>query len=265
MIDTHAHLDDEAFKGDLDTVLDRCRSVGVELIINNCASPESLDIVPVLAGRYDMIYVAAGIHPEYADSVTDADIQKVRDLCASSEKKILSVGEIGFDNHYDEGTHEEIGKNHLAQEELFLKQIEIAKEFKLPIEVHSRDACADTFEIIKRTGIADIGCDMHCYGYSKDAAKRYLELGCYLGIGGVSTFKNGRKLKETIEYAPLESLLLETDSPYLSPEPFRGKRNAPYQLMYVVKAIADIKKISEETVIEATTENAKRLFKRLAV
>ena len=270
MIDTHAHLDDQAFDTDREEVISSCLSAGVTQIINAASSPESLDQVLALANEYDCIYAAVGLHPEYAGFVTKAKNSSLSEATTqagdrlfriitqlSDNQKVVAIGEIGLDYHYEDGPAHDI------QQELFLAQIEIARLAGLPIEVHSRDACQDTLRILRETDAGALGCDMHCYGYSVESAREYLELGCYLGIGGVSTFSNARKLKEVIAYAPLDRLLLETDCPYLAPVPNRGKRNAPFMLPYVVDAIAEIKEISPERVIEETTANAKHLFSGL--
>ena len=282
MIDTHAHLDDKAFDTDREEVLAQCVSAGVTQIIDAASSPESLDQVLDLAEEHACIYAAVGIHPEYAgfiskaketcETYTQTHAEGVSLSLATEQaknrlfhivshladnKKIVAIGEIGLDYHYEDGPAHDI------QQELFIAQIEIARLSGLPIEVHSRDACRDTLRILRETDAGARGCDMHCYSYSVESAREYLELGCYLGIGGVSTFSNARKLKEVIAYTPLDRLLLETDCPYLAPVPYRGKRNAPFMLPHVVNAIAEIKGISPERVIEETTANARRLFPRL--
>ena len=279
MIDTHAHYDDTRYAKDLPAVLEECRNAGVSHIVNAATDEKSFDRVLALTKEYDMVYTAIGIHPERAMEYSPATADRIR--ARAKEEKVVAIGEVGLDYHYDtpepDASEEEkalaASWDHKGapvnwpprniQEEVFRAQIALAKECKLPLVVHSRDAAEDTLKIIREENAAECGLDMHCYGYSKESAREYLNLGCYLGIGGVSTFKNGRKLKEVLEYAPLDRLLLETDAPYLTPEPYRGKRNASFYLPYVVQAIADIKGIAKEAVLEQTTKNARQLFAKL--
>ncbi|MBR0090325.1 MAG: TatD family hydrolase [Lachnospiraceae bacterium] len=219
-----------------------------------------------------------------ADTSSTAGASSEKDPAHPQENlpgKVVAIGEIGLDYHYDTPAPDAAGEvreraaqwDHgsdpvnwpprSVQKELFRRQIAMAKELRLPVVVHSRDAAEDTLAIIRETGAGESGCDMHCFGYSKEMAREFLNAGCFLGIGGVSTFKNGKKLKEVIAYAPLDRLLLETDAPYLAPEPFRGKRNESAYLTRVVRAIAEIKGIDEEKVIAQTTKNALRLFDML--
>lgn len=297
IIDTHAHYDDEMFAKDLDAVLSESREAGVRYIVNAATDFASLDKVLALTARYDMVYTALGLHPEHAMEACNrtgkaaesdgmakeetAEILSRRITPMVAKEKVVAVGEIGLDYHYetpppdaaeeekelaaawDHGSDPVNWPPRSVQQEVFRAQIALAKACGLPVVVHSRDAAADTLQILRETNAGDTGCDMHCFGYSKESAREFLNLGCYLGIGGVSTFKNGRKLKEVLEYAPLERLLLETDAPYLTPEPYRGKRNASFYLPYVVEAIAACKGISAEAVMEQTTKNARTLFQRL--
>ncbi|MBR5970323.1 MAG: TatD family hydrolase [Lachnospiraceae bacterium] len=281
MIDTHAHYDDTAFEADLSEVFARAAEAGVTRIVNAASDAASLARIAALLPRHEMLYTAAGLHPENAadleGAALDAHLDTIRAF-ATDENKVLAIGEIGLDYHYgtpapdapeevqekakrwDHGEDPVNWPPRSVQKELFRRQIAMAQALHLPVVVHSRDAAQDTLDIIRETKAGESGCDMHCFGYSKESAREFLDAGCYLGIGGVSTFKNGKKLKEVIAYAPLDRLLLETDAPYLAPEPFRGKRNESAYLAYVVKAVAQIKGLSEETVIAQTTENAKRLF-----
>ncbi|MBR0165084.1 MAG: TatD family hydrolase [Lachnospiraceae bacterium] len=283
MIDTHAHYDDNAFEGDRSAVLETAKKAGVTHIINAASDAVSLDRIEELLLRYDFLYAAAGLHPENAADLTEDALKEhlARIRSFAEGRKVVAIGEIGLDYHYDtpapdappdvkeRALHWDHGEDAVnwpprsVQKDVFLKQIAMAKELGLPVVVHSRDAAEDTLAVIRETGAGENGCDMHCFGYSKEMAGKFLSAGCYLGIGGVATFKNGKKLKEVIAYAPLDRLLLETDAPYLAPEPFRGKRNESAYLTRVVRAIADIKGLPGETVITKTTENARRLFSRL--
>src|SRR5699024_9696645 len=168
-------------------------------------------------------------------------------------EKILAVGEIGLDYYWDK-------ENHETQIYWMERQLDVAREEKLPVIIHSRDAARDTLETMKRKRAGEIGGVLHCFSYGKEMAREYLDMGFYLGIRGVVTFKNGKKLKEVVEYAPLERLLLETDSPYLAPVPNRGKRNSSLNLPYVAEEIARIKQVDMETVVRVTEENARKLF-----
>lgn len=251
IFETHAHYDDDAFDEDRDSLLLSMKDAGIGEIINVCASPESLKTTKALMEKYDFVYGAAGIHPSDARGLNDDFIEEVRAL--SRHKKCLAVGEIGLDYYWDKDNKDE-------QKKWFGRQIELAKEEKLPVIIHSRDAAADTLSCMKDFGAKDAGGVVHCFSYEKEMAREFMNLGFYLGIGGVVTFKNSRKLKETAAYMPLDRILLETDSPYLAPVPYRGKRNCSLYLPYVVKEIAALKGVSEEEVIETTRANALRLF-----
>jgi TatD DNase family protein len=172
---------------------------------------------------------------------------------AIDKAKIVAIGEIGLDYYWDEPERE-------IQKQWFVRQLELAKEVKMPVIIHSREASQDTLDILRAEKVAELGGVMHCFSYTKETARECLDMNLYLGIGGVVTFKNARKLKEVVEHAPLECILIETDCPYLAPEPYRGKRNSSEYLKYIVEAIAEIKGISYEEVEAKTTENAKLLF-----
>ena len=251
IIDTHTHYDDAIYREDLDAVLSEIAAAGVGAVINAASSKESNFIIRDLASRYPLCYASVGIHPSECYDLTEEDFASLLPLL--DEDKMLFVGEIGLDYHYPD-TQKEV------QKKWFMRQIELAAERKLPVEIHSRDAAKDTLDYVKEAARLGVTGDIHCYSYGIDMAREFLNLGYYLGIGGVSTFKNSKKLKEVIAYAPLDRLLLETDAPYLAPEPYRGKRNSSAYLPYVVTAVSEIKNLAEEAVIEATTENARRLF-----
>lgn len=195
-----------------------------------------------------------GVHPDDADKMTQETLEEIRRL--SRMEKIVAIGEIGLDYYW----HKEEAE-HQMQQKMFRAQMDIAREEKLPFMIHSRDAAEDTLNIV-REYMADgmYGGIIHCFSYGKEIAGEYLRMGLYLGIGGVLTFKNARKLKEVAEMAPLEQIVLETDCPYMSPEPFRGKRNSSLNLIYVARALAEIKGISPEEVIAVTETNGKRLL-----
>ena len=254
IFETHAHYDDEAFEADQEEILNSMQECGIGRIVNACASIESLKDTELLMEKYPFVYGAFGIHPDDADKMTQETLDEIRKLCQLP--KAVAVGEIGLDYywHKEEAEHE-------LQKKMFRAQMEIAREQKMPFMIHSREAAKDTLDIVKdyvRGGM--YGGIIHCFSYSKEIAAQYLKMGLYLGIGGVVTFKNARKLKEVVEYAPLSQIVLETDCPYMSPEPNRGKRNSSLNLPYVAQAIADLKGITAEKVIQVTRQNALELL-----
>lgn len=251
IFETHAHYDDEAFDSDRDELLLSMPENGIGHIINVSASLKSLGSTEQLMERYPFVYGAVGLHPEEVGDMNEEVISRMKELCRL--EKTVAVGEIGLDYHWE-------SENREVQIYWFRRQMELAREEKLPLIIHSREAAADTLQTMRECRAGEIGGVLHCFSYTKEMAREYLNLGMYLGIGGVLTFKNGRKLREVVEYAPLERLLLETDSPYLAPEPYRGKRNSSLKLPLVVQKIAEIKGISCEEVIEQTEKNAYRLF-----
>ncbi|MCH1981640.1 TatD family hydrolase [Ruminococcus sp. OA3] len=254
IFESHAHYDDEAFDADREELLGMMRDHGVEYIVNASASVRGLYATVKLMEQYPFIYGAVGLHPDEVGDMTDELMEEIRMLCRHG--KTAAVGEIGLDYYWDKEKHE-------LQKKWFEAQMELAREEKLPLIVHSREASADTLDMVKALRGGEIGGVIHCFSYSKETAREYLDMGLYLGIGGVITFKNAKKLKEVVEYAPLSSLLLETDCPYLAPVPYRGKRNHSLYLTYVAQAIARLKGISYEEVVSVTSENAKQLFTRV--
>ncbi len=251
IFETHAHYDDEAFDEDRDSIIDSLLQAGVGTVVNVGASIGSSSTTLKLAGKYSFIYAAVGVHPSETGELNEDNFAWLKE--AVRMPKVVAVGEIGLDYYWDTPEHG-------IQKKWFERQMELAKEVKLPAIIHSRDAAQDTFEMIKAAGLRETGGVIHCFSYGKDMAKNYLDMGFYLGIGGVVTFKNAKKLKEVVEYAPLEAILLETDSPYLAPEPNRGQRNSSHNLIYVAREIAALKGIDYEDVIAATEENARKLY-----
>lgn len=252
IFDTHAHYDDERFDEDRDALLRSMKDAGIGNIVNigaNMASSKrSLD----LAAEYDFMYAAVGVHPSDCAELDDEKIEQLKAM--SSFPKCVAIGEIGLDYYWPEPEHE-------LQKKWFKRQIALAREVELPIIVHSRDAAADTVDILKSENAGELGGVVHCFSYSKEIAEECVRMGFYIGIGGVLTFKNGRKMKEVAEVIPIEKIILETDCPYLAPEPFRGKRNSSLYLPYVVSAMAQIKGISEEEVISITEANAREMYR----
>ena len=254
IIDTHAHYDDEAFNPDRDALLNSMAENGIEKVVNVCASISELYRTVELMEKYPFVYGAVGVHPDDAPQMTQDTLDEIRRL--SRMDKMVAIGEIGLDYYWHKEEQE-----HEVQKKMFAAQMDIAREEKLPFMIHSRDAAEDTLEIVKSYMQGSMyGGIIHCFSYSKEIAAQYLKMGLYLGIGGVVTFKNARKLKEVVEYAPLSQIVLETDCPYMSPEPNRGKRNSSLNLPYVAQAIADLKGITAEKVIQVTRQNAMELL-----
>lgn len=251
IFDTHAHYDDDAYKEDLDDVIQKNKDAGIEKIVNVAASLRSCVTTTELTKKYPHIYGAIGIHPSDTGELVDEDIKLLEQYC--DNEKIVAVGEIGLDYYWDEPERE-------IQKKWFDMQLDLARKVKLPVIIHSRDAAADTLDIMKAKKSEDIGGVIHCFSYGTEMAREYLNMGFYLGIGGVVTFKNGRKLKEVVEYAPIESLVTETDSPYLAPVPYRGKRNTSANIPLVIEEIASIKSMNPVDVEDILWNNALRLY-----
>lgn len=252
IFDTHAHYDDEAFQEDRETLLMSLREHGIEAVVNVGASIQTTKNTLELIKKYPFMYGVVGVHPNETAELNEDLINWLRQ--ASFEEKVVAIGEIGLDYYWNEPEPQ-------IQKHWFVRQLDLARERKLPIVVHSRDAAKDTLDIIKAEKAYELGGVIHCFSYSVEMAREYLNLGFYLGIGGVVTFNNAKKLKEVVAYMPIEQMVLETDCPYLSPVPNRGKRNSSLNLPYVVKAISELKGIPEETVIEITRSNARRLYR----
>ena len=251
IIDSHAHYDDAEFDNDRDALLTSLYDGGIEKVINVGASIAGSRASIALSEKYPFIYAAIGVHPSEVGELDETKLQWLRE--SSSHEKVVAIGEIGLDYHYDE-------TDKALQKKWFLMQLQLAREVKKPVIIHSRDAALDTITLMKEADAQEIPGVVHCYSYSKESASDYLELGYYFGIGGVLTFTNAKKLKEAVSYIPIDRILLETDCPYLAPAPNRGKRNSSLNIPYVVTELAGIKGISEDEVIRITTENTKRLF-----
>lgn len=260
IFDTHAHYDDDAFDEDRRELLLSMKENGIGTIVNVGASIESCRTTLALSAEYPFIYAALGVHPAETEELNDELLMWLENTCIRHSVKnggrIVAVGEIGLDYYWND----EDEPDRKIQKKWFERQIEMAKKVKLPVIIHSREAAKDTYDIMKALNAGKNGGIVHCYSYSKELAKDFLNIGFMFGIGGVLTFKNARKLKEVVEYLPMESILLETDCPYLAPVPSRGKRNSSLNLPYVVQAISEIKGIDIRKVIEITENNAKKLF-----
>ena len=251
--ETHAHYDDRDYDEDRQKVLEAVCAAGVGRIVNVAASMRSCITTLELSRQYADIYAAVGVHPSETGELTDEDMILLESYCKMD--KVLAVGEIGLDYYWDEPERD-------VQKKWFIRQLELARKVKLPVIIHSRDAAADTLDIMKNQHAEDIGGVIHCFSYETEMAREYLNMGYYLGVGGVVTFKNGRKLKEVVEYAPIDRIVLETDSPYLSPVPYRGKRNSSANIPLIIEEIAALKGMTAEAVEEITWQNALRLYRQ---
>ena len=252
IFETHAHYDDERFAEDRRELLTQLPSLGIRKVINVASTIPSIEECIELAQSYNHVYAAVGVHPSELEGMSEDVIEKMRKLAAW--EKTVAIGEIGLDYYWDASDHE-------TQKKWFLRQLELAKELDKPVIIHSREAAQDTLDMIRQAGGPDFNMVIHCFSYSTEIAREYLNMGYYLGIGGVVTYKNGRKLKEVVSYMPLDRILLETDAPYLSPVPFRGKRNSSEKIHYVAEEIARLKNVSQEEVLEAAWNNACRFYR----
>lgn len=252
IFDTHAHYDDEAFDEDREALLNRMQAGGIGRIVNIGANMRTSEMTVELTKQYDFIYGAVGVHPNDVGEMKEEDLQR---LCQwAGLERIVAIGEIGLDYHYDE-------PERAIQFQWFEAQMELAKQVQLPIVVHSRDAAKDTIDLMKACHAEEIGGVVHCYSYTKELAREFLNMDYYFGVGGVLTFPNAKKLKEAVAYIPLEKIVLETDCPYLAPVPNRGKRNSSLNLPYVAEVLAEIKGLPVEEIEAVTFENGKRLYR----
>ena len=249
--ETHTHFDDKAFDDDRNEAINRAFAAGVGRFVNVGASMKSSLTSLELARKYPEFLAAVGVHPEDCADLTENDIKKLAEL--ARDENVVAIGEIGLDYYWGDPARD-------IQKKWFVRQIALAREVKLPIIVHSRDAAADTFDIINAEKAEDVGGILHCFSYSVEVARQFLNLAFYIGVGGVVTFKNGKKLKEVVQFAPIEQIVVETDSPYMAPHPNRGKRNSSEYLPLIIEEIARIKEISPEEVEQITYNNAVRLF-----
>ena len=248
IFDTHAHYDDSRFDEDRDELLSSLKNKGVSEIINCGCDLKSCLTTLALAEKYDFIYAALGVHAHEAEEATEGDLKAIEELYKN--EKVVAVGEIGLDYHYDFSPRE-------RQIEVFERQLVLANELDLPVIVHDRESHEDTMNLLKKYRPQGV---VHCFSGSVEMAKEIVKLGMYIGIGGAVTFKNARKPVEVVEYLPLEYLLLETDAPYMTPVPFRGQRCDSSHIAYTAEKIAEIKSIDVQTLIDKCNENSKQLF-----
>ena len=247
LIDTHCHISDEDYENKEEII----KNMENNIMIVSTASPKDIEEVVNLCETHKNIYGTLGIHPEFADTYKDEDLQKLEKYL--DHPKIVGIGEIGLDYHYTK-------ENKEKQKELFIKQINLANKYQKTIVIHSRDAIEDTYNIIEKYKNKNIKCNMHCFSGSLEMAERFVKLGVKLGIGGVLTFKNEKKLKEIVHSLDIHNFILETDSPYLTPEPLRGQKNEPRNVKYVAAKISQLKGISYAKTLEITTQTAIRQF-----
>lgn len=252
IFDSHAHYDDKQFGEDRDELLSSMEQNRITKIVNVGASIESSKRAVALAKQYEFVYAAIGVHPSDISCLDEAGMAWLKQMAA--HQKVAAIGEIGLDYYWDKET--EVQEQ---QKVWFRRQLALAREVQLPVIIHSRDAAADTLEIMKESG-AGIPGVIHCFSYSKELALEYVKMGYYIGVGGVVTFKNARKLKEAVAEIPMERILIETDCPYLAPEPNRGKRNSSLYLPYVVETVAELKGLRPEEVEEISYRNAMELY-----
>lgn len=250
IIDTHAHYDDEQFDADRESLLGEMQAAGIGLIVNAGSTVASWDKIQKLTEAYPFIYGAIGVHPDEVGAMNEEHFTRMSGML--DQEKIVAVGEIGLDYYWDNESRD-------LQKEWFIRQLGLAREKKMPVIIHSREAAADTMEIMKEHA-AGMKAVIHCYSYSAEMAREYVKMGYYIGVGGVVTFKNAKKLKEVVREIPLSSIVLETDCPYLAPVPYRGKRNCSLYLPYVAEEIAALKGVTAEEVIRQTEENSRDLY-----
>lgn len=248
IFDTHSHYDDEKFNPDRDELLNALQSQGVSFAVTCGCDLSTTEFNKNLAEKYDYIYFAAGFHPENLEGASINDIDKIEEY--ARHEKCVAIGEIGLDYYWMSSSKEK-------QREFLVKQIELVKRLDMPVIVHDRDAHGDTLDILKETRPQGV---VHCFSGSKEMAREIIKLGMYIGLNGVATFKNARKSLEVVKEIPLERLVLETDCPYLAPEPHRGKRNDSSLIPHIAEKIAEVLQMDAQEILNITAENAKRLY-----
>ncbi|MBD8005890.1 TatD family hydrolase [Bacillus norwichensis] len=251
LFDTHVHLNDEQFNEDIQEVIERAKEAGVSHMVVVGFNRPTIEKAMSLIEEYDFLYASIGWHPVDAIDMTDEDLAWIEELAA--HPKVVALGEMGLDYHWDKSPHD-------VQQEVFRRQIRLAKKLKLPIIIHNRDATMDVIQILREENAEEIGGIMHCFSGSAETAKECIEMNFYISLGGPVTFKNAKKPKRVAMEVPLDWMLIETDCPYLAPHPYRGKRNEPAYVKLVAEQIAELKEISFEEVTTKTTENARKLF-----
>ena len=253
IFDTHAHYDDEQFDTDRELLLESMEANGIGRIVNIGANVASTKAAVDLAQQYSFMYAAVGVHPSEAHELNEEVFGWLETM--THQDKVVAVGEIGLDYYWDK--EQEVRDN---QKKWFIRQMELARKVNLPISIHSRDAAKDTLDLVKAYG-KGLGGVVHCFSYGVEMAREYLNMDYYIGVGGVVTFNNAKNIKEVVAYAPMDRIVIETDCPYLSPVPYRGKRNSSLYLPHVVEKIAEIKGITPEEVREITWKNGVEMYR----
>lgn len=251
LIDTHVHLNADHYDEDLDEVIERARDAGVTHFVVIGFDNKTIDRTMTLIDKYDDVYGVIGWHPVDAIDCKEEDLARIEEL--SQHPKIVGIGETGLDYHWDKSPKD-------VQKEIFIKQIEMAKRVNLPIVIHNREATGDVVDILEEYGAEEIGGIMHAFSGSPEIADRVLKMNFMISLGGPVTFKNAKQPKEVAKHVPLDKLLVETDAPFLTPHPYRGKRNEPAYVKLVAEQIAELREISYEEVAKATSKNAKTIY-----
>lgn len=252
IFDSHAHYNSNRFSEDLDEVLSSMQENNVGYIMNACSAVEEFPDIKKIIEKYPFVYGSAGVHPHDTEDMNEHSIEAIEEF--SKHPKIKAIGEIGLDYYYDNSPRD-------LQRYWFARQLELAIKLNMPVIIHDRDAHKDTMDILKAHDIKSVGGVFHCYAGSSEMAKEVLDLNMYIAFGGALTFKNALRPVEVAKTVPIDRIVIETDCPYLTPEPHRGKRNSSLYIHYVAEKIAEIKNISVEEVIQKTTENAKKCFR----
>lgn len=250
LFDTHAHFDDERFDADRDAMLEQMKDFGVTNITNIASSMASSRRSVELAEKYDFVYASVGVHPSETENLTETDMEELRRL--AQHPKVRAIGEIGLDYHYPDDVAPDI------QKKWFIRQLDLAQELNMPVIIHDRDSKGDSLEILKKMKISN-GV-VHCFSGSAETAREIIKLGMMISFTGVLTFKNARRAIEACAAVPTDRLMIETDCPYMAPEPHRGERNHSGYVRYVAEKMAEIKGISYEEMVDITNRNAKRFF-----
>lgn len=252
IFETHSHYEDKAFDEDREILMRQLIEAGIERVVDIGSSLDTCKRILSLINEYPFMYGAIGIHPSDTGNLTEADIDYLK--IESANEKIVAIGEIGLDYYWDEPERS-------IQKKWFERQLQLAREVSLPVVIHSRDAAKDTLDIMKAEKAGDIGGVIHCFSYGTEMAREYLDMGFYIGVGGVVTFKNGKKLKEVVEYTPIERIVTETDCPYLAPTPHRGERNSSLYIPLIIEEIAAIKNMDVQEVYRITCKNGYDLYR----
>ncbi len=254
IFETHGHYDDEQFDEDRERLIAEFLEKDIDKVMNVGADMQSSRNSVELAGKYPHFYAAVGVHPSEVGDLTEDDMQALKQMTLENPK-VKAIGEIGLDYHFDDDPPRDV------QKKWFIRQLELAQELGMPIIIHSRDAASDTMEILKDMDGGRNGGVIHCYSYSREQAREYIKMGFHIGVGGVVTFKNSRRLQAVVEDIPLEKIVLETDSPYMAPVPFRGTRNSALNIPYIAEKIAEIKGVPVQKVYDQTYANALKMYK----